>query len=135
MIVVITGVCFRYSIVMQTGCTFIICCQFFYFIPDFFLIRSFIAFVTDINIVIKRLTCVCKAGFIFCPIIDVSCPAVGIDTDNDIDLCHFQRAADIPDLIISGTMFLKLCAAGCDCCFADIAPALVHIVVFVSELD
>ena len=46
------------------------------------------------------LTCVCKSCGFVCPVIEVSCPAVRLYTNGDVDLCNFKRTAYVADTVI-----------------------------------
>ena len=56
--------------------------------------------MADQDIVLNALAAVGEAGFIFRPVIDVADPAVRLNTDGDVDLRHFQRAADVTDRVV-----------------------------------
>ena len=57
------------------------------------------------DIIIKRLAPICETCFLYRPVIDVSGPAVRLNTDCNINLCNFQSTADIPDCIVSSCIF------------------------------
>ena len=88
------------SVISQAGGVCIVRCFCSDCIPDVIEVFGFVAGVADQDIGLNALAAVGEAGFIFRPVIDVADPAVRLNTDGDVDLRHFQRAADVTDRVV-----------------------------------
>ena len=71
-------------------------------IPNIVKILRLIAGMADHYIVIHVLVRIRETGLIGRAIVLCAGPAVGLDTDGDVNLRHFQRAADIAHLVVIG---------------------------------
>ena len=96
----VADVCLRQSITMESSRGVIKSSLRQYRVPNGIPIGRLIAIVGDHEVIIDLLAAIGKAGLIRCAVIDVADPAVRLNADGDVDLRHFQCAADVADAVI-----------------------------------
>ena len=81
--------------------------------PNLIKILVPIALVTDHHVVGNTLGGIGKASLLDSAVVDVASPAVGLDTDGDVDLGHLERATDIVErIVVVGMRRIGLCVLG-----------------------
>ena len=83
-------------------------------IPNSIKVLLFVLLIADQYIILKSLAAVCEACLLYGAIVYISCPAVRLDADRDIDLCYFQSAADVMNSVILFIVICKDSFARCD---------------------
>ena len=78
-------------------------------IPNVVEIRILIAFIADQDVVLDVLFRIREAGIVELVLIRSGYPAVGLDTNRDRNLRHFERAADIADRIVVTVYRIVVC--------------------------
>ena len=92
---IVPGVALRNADIAQTNGSGIIGRLGLHRIPHVIQILCRVARMADDHVIRDSLGRVSKAGLLFRAVIDVPGPAVGLNADGDVDLCHLQGAADV----------------------------------------
>ena len=102
-------------------------------VPNIIQIFRLIAVMADDDVILDALVAVGEAGLPDLAVIDIAGPAVGLDTDGDVDLRHLQGAADVAERIVIIRMRrIRRRVLGRNGSYAGIDTAVVSIVIRVG---
>ena len=87
-------------VVMKTRGARIVCCKIGNLLPNRIQVLTLIPCMTNEDVILNTLGPVRETGLLLGAVVNVTRPAVRLDTNGHVDLRHFQRAADVAHFVV-----------------------------------